>query len=95
MERDLGGELQPAGVGLAVVVRPVVVGAGQGRGERGIEIVVHEHLAAARPVENGHVDALDVHGDQVRGRVEAGGRRHLVVRVPGERAPVQVGGGPH
>src|SRR2546428_427450 len=41
VEGELGGELEPGGVGRAVVARPVVVGAGQRRRQLGVQLVVH------------------------------------------------------
>jgi len=90
VEGDLRRELQPLGVIGAEVARPVVVGPGQGRGHLGLEIVVHLHLASARAVDHGHVDALDVHRRHVRLGVVAARVRDLVVRVPGEGAPLKV-----
>ena len=96
VERDLGGELQARRLVLAVVVRPVVVRGGERGGDRRVEVVVHEHLAPARAVEHRHVDALDVHGLDVRRRVVAARVRDLVVRRPLEGAPLEIladGGG--
>src|SRR6185437_1067541 len=44
---------------------------GRRGGHRGVELVVHEHLPPTGAVEDGHVDALDVHGLDVGRRVVA------------------------
>ena len=90
VEGDLRGELHALGVVGAEVARPVVVRAGQRRRHLGIEVVVHQDLAAARAVDDGHVDALDVHGLHVRLGVVAPGVRDRVVRVALEGAPLQI-----
>jgi len=51
---------------------------------------VHEHLAAARAVEDRHVDALDVHGLDMRLGIVAARVRDVVVRGPREGALVEV-----
>src|SRR5437762_9755916 len=89
-EGDLGGELQPRRVVLAVVVGPLVVGARQRGRHLRIEVVVHLHLTPARSVEHGDVDALDVHGLHVRLWIVASRVRRLVVRMPRERAVLQI-----
>ena len=91
VERHLGGELEARRLVLAVVVGPVVVRAGQRGGDRRVEVVVHEHLAPARAVEDRHVDALDVHGLDVRLGVVAARVRDLVVAVTARR---RAGGDP-
>src|SRR5882724_5921548 len=82
VHRDLGGELQPLRLTLAIVVRPIVVGTRQRRCVVRREVVVHQDLPAARAVHDGNVDALDVHRGQGRVRVEAAPARNLEVWVP-------------
>jgi hypothetical protein len=89
VEGDLGGELQPRGRVLAVLVRPVVVRARQRVGHARVEVVVHLHLTAARAVEDRDVDALDVHRLHVRRRIVTARVRDLVVRRACERAALQ------
>ena len=86
VEGELSGELEPAGIDRAEIPRPVVVGAREGGRYLRVEVVVHQDLAAARAVDDGDVDALDVHGLQVGLRVVAPRVRERVVRVAGERA---------
>src|SRR5215475_2032542 len=65
-----------------------------GTGERGsdlrVELIVHEHLAAAGAVDDGHVDALDVHGAHVSLGVVAPIVGDLVVRAALEGPPLEV-----
>ena len=89
VEGELGGELEPARVDGAEIARPVVVGAREGGRYRGVEIVVHQHLAAARAVDHRDVDALDVHGLEMGRRVVAARVRHRVVGMTGEGALLQ------
>ena len=56
----------------------------------GRQLVVHEHLPAARAVEDAHVDAFDVHRLHVRLRVVGSGVRRLVVRMPFEGPLLQI-----
>ena len=84
VERHLRGELHPRRVVGAEVARPVVVRARQRRDFR-LQVVVHQHLAAPRAVDDGHVDALDVHGLHVRLGVVAPGVCDRVVRMALER----------
>ena len=51
---------------------------------------MHQHLAAARAVEDGDVDALDVHGLHVGLRVVAARVGDRVVGVAREGAPLEV-----
>src|SRR2546425_11676902 len=88
--RSLSGELQAVGVPGAEVARPVVVGAGECGGHLWLEVVGHEPLAPARAVDDGDVDALDLHRRDVRLGVVAARVRDLVVWVPGEGAPLEV-----
>ena len=90
MEGDLRRELQPRGRVLAVVVRPVVVGARERVGHLRIERVVHLDLAAARAVEDRDVDPLDVHGLHVGLGVVAARMRHVVVGRAREGAALEV-----
>ena len=82
VHRDLGGELQPLRPALAIVVRPVVVGARERRRVVRREVVVHEDLPPARAVHDGDVDALDIHRRQGRVGIEAAPARDLEVWVP-------------
>ena len=87
VEGQLGGELEPRRVDRAEIARPVVVRTRQGG--RHLRVVVHQHLAPARAVDDGDVDALNVHRLQMRRRVVAARVRHRVVRMAGEGAILQ------
>ena len=89
MEGELGGELEPARIRRTEIARPVVVGAREGSRHRRIEIVVHQHLAAARAIDHRDVDALDVHGLEMGGCVVAARMGHRVVGMAGEGALLQ------
>ena len=81
VEGDLRGELHALRVVGAEVARPVIVRTRQRRRHLGLEVIVHQDLATARAVDDGHVDALDVHGLHVRLGVVATGVRDGVVRM--------------
>src|SRR5262245_4070121 len=93
VHRDLRGELEPPRIFLAVVVGPVVVGAGQRRGVVGLEIVVAEDLPPARAVHDGDVDALDIHRRQRRGGIVAARPRDVEVGVARPALPPELAGG--
>src|SRR5215472_13342783 len=88
---ELSRELEAFGVGLAVIIGPVVVRAGERGGQLGIEVVVHLDLPTACAVEDGDIDPFDVHRLQMRLRVELPGDRDVIVRVAGKGPPAEVG----
>ena len=90
VERDLRGEPQPFRRELAVIGGPVVVRAGERRGDVRRQLVVHQHLPAPRAIEDADVDAFDVHGLHVRLRVVGPRVRGLVMRMPLERPVLEI-----
>ena len=93
VRRDHPGSEQALGIGLAVVVQPVVVGPRDGGGERRVQVVDRLGEQPARGIDDGDVDAFGVHRIELRPTVPAslGGPAEalapLVERVVGAARP--------
>src|SRR5215468_759305 len=69
--RNHSGADQFAGINLAKLVEPVVIGAGQGGGELGVHGRYAEYIQSPARIEHRKIDSLLIHGVELNSRAPA------------------------
>jgi hypothetical protein len=94
VERDHPYALEPFRIGLAEIVKPVVVGARNRRGELGVHIVAHHNAQADGRIKRRHVQTLAIHRLQLRLGVETSRAivGDLIVDSSSIKNPAAIGG---
>src|SRR5262249_16557369 len=69
--RNHTGADQFAGINLAKLVEPIIIGAGQGGGELGVHGWYAEKIQSSARIETGKIDSLLIHGVELDARAPA------------------------